>query len=242
MKSHSNSCTLDDIREVNGIEDTFWSMVDCWASDECWPWLKTVDNGGYGHISIKTRIGHMDALAHRVAYMLSKGEIPSRQVVMHSCDNPVCCNPNHLAVGSYRDNALDCTNKGRRKITIARTPRKYSDDDVRTMRELANSGVSRADIMRRYEIYYVYLSNIITGKQRLGAGGPISGSSRNVSNSTRSLTDSQIRDAAMYRVSRTMTVKQIAKHFGVHPVTIYALTRDLVREMLQEDDSAPLVN
>lgn len=78
----------------------------------CWPWtgLRTK---GYGRFKFgdKARI-----YAHRFAYELANGPIPRDQgeiLVMHTCDNPPCCNPAHLRIGTDRDNIHDCIAKGR---------------------------------------------------------------------------------------------------------------------------------
>lgn len=68
-----------------------------------------VTSTGYGQF----HIGKRNFSAHRVAYTLERGEIPVGMCVCHHCDNPVCCNPAHLFVGTHRDNVLDKWNKGR---------------------------------------------------------------------------------------------------------------------------------
>lgn len=77
--------------------------------DECWPWLAAKAGGGYGVV----RIDGVIHKAHRLAYELCIGPIPPGMVVMHTCDNPPCCNPSHLRLGTQRDNVLDMVAKGR---------------------------------------------------------------------------------------------------------------------------------
>lgn len=75
----------------------------------CWEYTSGKDRCGYGKFSLgPRRLG-----AHKVSYVLHKGDVPEGLVVMHSCDNPGCINPDHLSLGTVRDNIHDCINKGR---------------------------------------------------------------------------------------------------------------------------------
>lgn len=76
--------------------------------DECWGWT-AFKHQGYGRIGV----GAKSVGAHRVAYMLEKGDIPKGLVVLHSCDNPECTNPAHLSLGTPTDNNRDRNTKGR---------------------------------------------------------------------------------------------------------------------------------
>jgi hypothetical protein len=79
------------------------------AETGCWNWTRTVSDGGYGRIS---RTGRYD-LAHRVAFEVFVGSIPSGMLVCHKCDNRRCINPEHLFLGDHKDNASDMVQKGR---------------------------------------------------------------------------------------------------------------------------------
>lgn len=76
----------------------------------CWLWLGGWDNDGYGKIN---KNGKTVAYAHRFFYQIHKGEIPDGKLVLHKCDSPACCNPDHLFLGTHADNALDKCRKGR---------------------------------------------------------------------------------------------------------------------------------
>lgn len=79
--------------------------------DACWP-FSTLDNDGYGRVSVRTEHGRLLHLrAHRIAHYLATGEEPI--VVRHRCDFPACANPAHLLGGTVRDNALDAVERGR---------------------------------------------------------------------------------------------------------------------------------
>lgn len=75
----------------------------------CWDWTGPKAIAGYGRFRVNNRI----EFAHRFSYRLHHGELVEGMVVMHSCDNPKCVNPEHLSQGTKSDNALDMYAKGR---------------------------------------------------------------------------------------------------------------------------------
>lgn len=77
--------------------------------DACWPWKGALHRQGYGLVAVNRRMYS----ASRLAYQLIAGEIPKDMQVMHICDNPPCCNPKHLRLGTQDENAKDRKNKGR---------------------------------------------------------------------------------------------------------------------------------
>lgn len=118
----------------------------------CWEWKRGKTPAGYGRIVINGR----GEYAHRVAYELVHGKIPEGMHVCHSCDNPACCNPAHLWVGTPKDNMQDRDTKGRgrykspaEKKPARQLPSgeyspfvsawKVTPDDVRVIREIRNA-------------------------------------------------------------------------------------------------------
>lgn len=77
--------------------------------DSCWNWTKTKCSRGYGVLLQGSRF----AKPHRVAWFIANGEIPANMHVLHSCDNPSCCNPKHLFLGTQLDNMQDKVAKNR---------------------------------------------------------------------------------------------------------------------------------
>jgi HNH endonuclease len=76
---------------------------------KCWVWTGSTYRNGYGRI----RIHGNSYSTHRLLYYLHNGIDPMNMLVCHKCDNKLCCNPNHLFVGSHIDNARDSIDKGK---------------------------------------------------------------------------------------------------------------------------------
>jgi len=87
----------------------FWSLVNKKSEMECWPWLGAVNQWGYGRF----RHEGFYAMAHRVAYELTYFRVIKGLIAMHTCDNPICCNPNHIVLGTHADNQADKFKKNR---------------------------------------------------------------------------------------------------------------------------------
>lgn len=87
----------------------FWSKVGIGMPDECWNWLASKQQFGYGVFWLSPRrLG-----AHCVSYIDCNGPIPDGMLVRHRCDNPSCCNPLHLEVGTQKQNLRDAVDRGR---------------------------------------------------------------------------------------------------------------------------------
>lgn len=87
----------------------FWEKVEVLGEDDCWEWKASKVRGGYGQFWIHGE----QVKSHRVAWIITNGQIPLGMLACHKCDNPGCCNPNHLFMGSHKDNAVDKVKKGR---------------------------------------------------------------------------------------------------------------------------------
>lgn len=88
----------------------FWSKVTKMGEDECWDWHGCLSDCGYGLMTHKRK--HWKA--HRFAYFLTYGEFDPLMDVLHKCDNPKCCNPAHLKLGTASENMRDAYARGRK--------------------------------------------------------------------------------------------------------------------------------
>lgn len=131
-------------------EEAFWSKVQIKErAKDCWEWEGAKKTAGYGNV----RINGKYLLAHRIAFELINGPIPKGLLVCHICDNPSCCNPNHLMLGTTKSNAADMLMKNRQKkaFSAARGSKnglsKLNEKSVQEIRKLYDSKV-----MNQYEL------------------------------------------------------------------------------------------
>jgi HNH endonuclease len=96
------------------LAERFWSKVDKRGPDDCWLWIAHKLPTGYGTMSMPH--GQQNGRSNRLAWELAFGPIPDGLHALHNCpsgDNPSCCNPAHLWLGTHKQNMEDCANKGR---------------------------------------------------------------------------------------------------------------------------------
>lgn len=102
---------MDKVNYTNTQINRFWSKVDKRTKTQCWNWLGAKTPGGYGNVRINAKYFK----SHRVAWEITHFKIPGNMVICHACDNPSCCNPHHLMLGTQSSNVRDCLVKGRRR-------------------------------------------------------------------------------------------------------------------------------
>lgn len=116
----------------------------------CWLWLNSLTSSGYGKIYHEGKLW----LAHRVSYLIHKGRIPKGKVVMHTCDNKVCVNPNHLKLGTHKENTHDMIDKGRGNLPgELNNNSKLNNIKVSEIRDLLKGGLfSQLEIAELYNV------------------------------------------------------------------------------------------
>ena len=103
---------------VANLQKRFWTKVDQRGETDCWVWLGSTNQDGYGRFNVYCLVKHNKLVqAHRFAYETRHGEIPTGLAVLHTCDHPACCNPAHLFLGTQSDNMRDMHKKRRHTIT-----------------------------------------------------------------------------------------------------------------------------
>lgn len=95
--------------DVGVINRALWDRVSIGGANECWPWKLGADKDGYGLFTFE----RSRYRAHRLACELVNGPVRDGEVVMHSCDNRLCCNPAHLSAATQAKNIADMRSKGR---------------------------------------------------------------------------------------------------------------------------------
>lgn len=146
------------------VENRFWDKIIVKKSNECWEWIAYKNPDGYGVIGIK---GGKTERAHRVSYKIHFGKIPKGMVVMHKCDNPGCCNPNHLMLGTQAENIYDMISKGRlvNKKGEKHGSSRLTQKQVDLIRSEYNGRKGeKIELSRRFNVRPTTITNILTYK------------------------------------------------------------------------------
>ncbi len=112
----------------------------------CWLWQAgKFSQSGYGQFNNKL-ISKSPTTAHKAAWIIFKGQVPEKMMVLHKCDNRQCCNPEHLYIGNNSDNMIDRSKRGYVH------QRKLDENKVREIRQLRQNGWSWGNLAKRYGV------------------------------------------------------------------------------------------
>ena len=112
------------------LEKRFWRNVK--KTEGCWLWVGSTKRGGYGQLQVCKH----NVSAHRFSYELVNGSIPKNLYVCHNCDNPCCVRPDHLFLGTHKENMQDARSKGRTSRGFNLPHTKLSETDVLSIRRI----------------------------------------------------------------------------------------------------------
>jgi hypothetical protein len=145
------------VNKKKPLAPRFWSKVERRGPDDCWGWKASLMRGypQFWKDGSQRR-------ASRVIWEMENGPIPAGMFVCHSCDNPACVNPNHLFLGTPRENSADMVEKGRsakgEKVGNAR----FTENDVRQIRTMWDAGHGCIELARLYSVPKCTISAITT--------------------------------------------------------------------------------
>jgi hypothetical protein len=128
----------------------------------CWHWNGAKSEAGYGMVWLNGKLQRV----HRL--VLSKKldrSLETREIARHLCNNPPCCNPEHLAVGSTQDNIQDMVDAGRQSLGEKNGACKLTNTQVEEIKAL-HGRMSLRDIGKLYDIHYVHVCRIHSGRSR----------------------------------------------------------------------------
>lgn len=140
----------------NKTLDRFMSKVE--KTDTCWLWKASKNKAGYAHFGIRKNEKSFMAVGSRVSFEHFNGPIPEGLCVLHACDVRHCVNPEHLFLGTKRDNSDDMIRKGRAVHIGLKGPTnpnsKLSWKQARQIRHLYSTG----DFSQRFLAQLFHLS------------------------------------------------------------------------------------
>jgi Mor family transcriptional regulator len=191
--------------QVRHFVERHWSKVGRRDSHECWPWLGTIADSGYGLLSYRH---NRNLYAHCLAFIFEHGEIPEGVEVLHDCGNKRCTNPRHLKAGGDSENMLDAIRHGTHAYRV-----KLSATEAYEIRELYFAGgITYRQLAEDFGVSLTTIGNVIN---RLCAhtsakAGVYTGAK---------LTASQVTEARQ-RVGAGESCEVMAAEFGVQPVVL----------------------
>lgn len=191
-----------------GTPESFWSRVERRGPDDCWPYRGDRTRRGYGVVCLAQVDGRRRRTqAHRVSFWLETGVDPGNLSVLHHCDNPPCCNPNHLFLGDHRDNGRDMASKGRGKGW----PRTVAAEQAKQIKTLWVNGFDSKKISAQVGVSPKHILRIVAGRSIHGAGSKAPYQRHGLTRRQSKITDAQAAEIRARYAAGGITQRQLAK-------------------------------
>lgn len=236
--------------------ERFHRLVAGGDPDECWPWPLGKDKDGYGKFSARGTT----LRAHRVAYFLATGIDPGDALILHTCDNPPCCNPGHIFDGTAQVNILDCKAKGRLNTAAGSLHGSQTKPSSRARGERAGGakltaeqvadirtsylagGITHQQLADRYEVRREAVSCVLRGEnwrhldtgdtERIAALGRSQKVKRGSENANAKLDEAIVADIRARYVAGGTTYAKLAAEYGVSLALVrFVVTRRIWRHV-----------
>lgn len=183
--------------------------------DGCWEWTGSKNKHGYGEIRVNRK--HLNA--SRGSWIAYKGEIPKGMYVLHTCDNRSCTNPDHLFLGTPKDNMLDMIKKGRASfIKGDNCPwAKINSTIVIDILENLKKGVSTNELSKKYNISVKYIGEIRRGSKWAHVGNR---EGLELKQFNKRLLNKDIVKAIKKLFNQGLTISEVARMFNLKRSTV----------------------
>ena len=149
---------------TNLVVNKIFSRIEIKQPSECWPWKAACSSAGYGQIGFGRKVYYI----HRLAWQFANdSQIPNGMFVLHSCDNPTCCNPNHLHLGTHQQNMIEKVERGRSNPVYGEKSgaSKLTEKEVLEIRNLyAIGNYSTRKLGEKYKVSHRNIVDVVNRK------------------------------------------------------------------------------
>ena len=150
--------------QMKPVADRLWARVEIRGPDDCWEWQGSKHWRGHGQIGLGRRSDGL-GYTHVVAWQDANGrQVPAGMCIRHKCDNPPCCNPAHLEIGTQLDNLRDMFDRRRHSFGEHHAT-KLSESDVVVIKEKIRGGIPHRVIAGQYGVSRSMVGAIGLGKR-----------------------------------------------------------------------------
>lgn len=197
--------------------------------DGCWIWQGAKSHNGYGLISEKKQGKTINYRVHRLMYEINTGEqLKNDELICHKCDNPACCNPDHLFKGSHDENMQDMVVKRRSSWGEKNRNSKLSIDDINNIRELwENRKLSQGEIAEKFQVSKQHIWRVIHHE----AWFENVEEKREQTGSLKKLSDEMAEVIRKEYRAGGITYKELGDKYGIHKATVYRIMKNKIHKV-----------